>query len=53
MISAEIINDTKKHGLSLGDRACIALAMAKNYPVFTCDKIWQKTKLDVELIMAR
>lgn len=53
MISAEIINDTKNYGLSLGDRACIALAMAKNYPVLTCDKIWQKAKLDVELIMGR
>lgn len=53
LISAKIIKETKQYGLSLGDRGCIALAMFKNYPIFTCDKIWQKVDLDVEFIMAR
>lgn len=53
LIGAKIIHDTKCHGLSLGDRACIALAMFKNHPVLTCDKIWQKLDLDVKFIMAR
>jgi len=53
LISAKIIKQTKQHGLSLGDRSCIALAMFKNYPIFTCDKIWQKVDLGVEFIMAR
>ena len=39
--------------LWLGDRGCIALAMFKNYPILTCDKIWQKVDLNVEFIMAR
>ena len=53
LITAKIIKQTKEYGLSLGDRGCIALAMFKNYPVLTCDKIWLKVDLDVEFIMAR
>jgi PIN domain nuclease of toxin-antitoxin system len=53
LITAKIIKQTKEYGLSLGDRGCIALAMFKNHPVLTCDKIWQKVDLDVEFIMAR
>lgn len=53
LISASIINHTKQYGLSLGDRACIALATLKNYPILTCDKIWQKVDLGIPIIMAR
>lgn len=53
LISAKICNKTKAYGISLGDRACIALAMLKNYPILTCDKIWQKLDLDIQFIMAR
>ena len=53
LISAKIIKQTKQYGLSLGDRGCLALAMSKNYSIFTCDKIWQKVDLGVEFIMAR
>lgn len=53
LITAKIIKKTKQYGLSLGDRACIALAMLKNYPVLTCDKIWGKVDLDIEFVMAR
>ena len=51
LISSSIIEETKKHGLSLGDRACISLAMLKNYKILTCNKIWKKVKLDVKFIM--
>ena len=53
LITAKIIKKTKQYGLSLGDRACIALAMLKNHPVLTCDKIWQKVDLGIEFLMAR
>ena len=53
LISASIITHTKPYGVSLGDRSCIALAMLKNYPILTCDTIWQKLDLDVQFIMAR
>lgn len=53
LITAELVHKTKLYGLSLGDRACIALAMLKNHPVLTCDKIWQKVDVGLEFIMAR
>lgn len=53
LITAKITKKTRQYGLSLGDRSCIALAMLKNFPVLTCDQIWQKVTLDVEFIMAR
>lgn len=53
LITAELVHKTKQYGLSLGDRACIALAMLKNHPVLTCDKIWQKVDVGLEFIMAR
>lgn len=51
-ISSTIIHKTKAYGLSLGGRACIALALFKNYPVLTCDKIWEKLDLNIKFIMA-
>lgn len=44
---------TKRFGLSLGDRACIALAKYKNCAVLTADKIWQKLDLDIEVKIIR
>lgn len=54
LISAAIYPKTKAFGLSLGDRACIALAINKdNLKVITCDKIWQDIQVDIHFIMAR
>lgn len=53
LISSTIIHKTKAYGLSLGDRACIALALFKNHPILTCDKIWEKLDLNIKFIMAR
>jgi ribonuclease VapC len=36
---------TKQYGLSLGDRACLALAIRLNVPAVTADKEWSKLKL--------
>ena len=44
---------TQSIGLSLGDRACIALGIKLEIPVYTTDKAWknlQINKLDVRLI---
>jgi PIN domain nuclease of toxin-antitoxin system len=35
---------TKQYGLSLGDRACLALAMKLKVPAVTADKEWAKLK---------
>ena len=44
--AADLRKQTKSKGLSLGDRACIALGMKMKLPVYTADKIWQDLQLD-------
>lgn len=36
---------TKQYGLSMGDRACLALAVKFGVPAVTADKEWSKLKL--------
>lgn len=52
-IAAEIIKETKKYGLSLGDRACLSLALIEKLPVLTADKIWSNLKLGIKIILIR
>lgn len=52
-IAAEIVTETKKYGLSLGDRACLSLAIAEKLPVLTADKIWSNVKTGVKIILIR
>lgn len=37
---------TSNKGLSIGDRACIALGIQMKLPIYTADKVW--AKLDIE-----
>jgi PIN domain nuclease of toxin-antitoxin system len=53
VIAAELRNQTKDKGLSLGDRACLALAIVKKIPVVTADKIWSKLKVGVDVKLIR
>lgn len=53
LISAELYLKTKQYGLSLGDRACLALAIEKNLPVLTCDRDWAKLDLGIDIILGR
>ena len=52
--TAFLMGKTKRYGLSLGDRACLATAMMHNLPVLTADRIWkelaQELKLEIQLI---
>ena len=45
--------DTKKIGLSLGDRACLALALREGCSVITADRNWNRLDLGVEIEMVR
>ncbi len=39
-----------KHlGLSLGDRACLALAKSQNLPVLTADRVWSNLDLGLSI----
>ncbi len=53
VIAASLDAVTKKCGLSLGDRACLALAKSKNLPVLTADKVWQDLTLDIKVQLIR
>jgi ribonuclease VapC len=44
---------TKILGLSLGDRACLALAAVKKLPVLTTDKCWSDLTLGLDVIQLR
>ena len=40
---------TRNAGLSLGDRACLALAMQLDRPALTADRAWKRLRLGVEI----
>lgn len=44
---------TRRAGLSLGDRACLALGQEQGCPVVTADRAWATLDLDVEVILIR
>ena len=44
---------TRSQGLSLGARACIALAMGLGLPVLTGDRIWADLDLGIEVQLTR
>lgn len=51
--SAALRAATRSHGLSLGDRACLALAQSTGLPVLTADRAWRGVGLDVEIEFIR
>lgn len=44
---------TSDYGLSLGDRACLALGKHLHQPVLTADRMWSTLKLDVTIQLIR
>lgn len=44
---------TRSRGLSLGDRACLSLALHLGLPVLTADRAWTVLDLGVEVRLAR
>lgn len=50
---SQLRSQTRHLGLSLGDRACIALAITKDWPVLTADKAWAELSLSVEVQLVR
>jgi PIN domain nuclease of toxin-antitoxin system len=44
---------TRHMGLSLGDRACLALAEHLAVPAFTADRIWQSLNIGIEVRLIR
>jgi len=52
-IAGMLIAQTRSLGLSLGDRACLALALSLKAPVYTADKSWKNLKLGVRVHVIR
>jgi ABC-type antimicrobial peptide transport system ATPase subunit len=52
-IAGSLWQQTKALGLSLGDRACLALAIQLNLPVLTADKLWQQLDVGVAIQLIR
>jgi PIN domain nuclease of toxin-antitoxin system len=48
-----LITKTRPKGLSLGDRACLALAQRENAPAITADRSWSGIDLGVDVRIFR
>ena len=44
---------TRQYGLSLGDRACLALALREGAPVVTADRAWANLDLGIDIRVIR
>lgn len=53
MLAGLLRKPCRAYGLSLGDRACFALAMVERCSVMTADKVWQEVPVDVEVRLIR
>lgn len=52
-IAGDLIPQTRPYGLSLGDRACLALAITTNSPIYTADRVWKNLKLKIPVHLIR
>jgi ribonuclease VapC len=52
-ITGNLITQTRALGLSLGDRACLALGLALKAPVYTADRSWKNLKLGIRIHVIR
>ena len=48
-ITGDLIAKTSHLGLSLGDRACLAVALLQDAPIYTADRLWNKLRLGVTI----
>jgi ribonuclease VapC len=51
--AGDLIARTRSVGLSLGDRACLAVGLALGAPVYTSDKSWTKLNLGLRIEIIR
>ena len=53
IMAGKLRRDTRAAGLSLGDRACLALAAILEATAITTDGAWRDLKLPIEIELAR
>jgi PIN domain nuclease of toxin-antitoxin system len=52
-LAGALVAQTHPYGLSLGDRACLALAIERNATVYTTDRTWKNLNLGIEVELIR
>ena len=52
-LAAALRPSTRRLGLSLGDRCCLALGISRGLPVMTADRVWGKVKMPVNVVVIR
>jgi ribonuclease VapC len=52
-IAGDLIATTERFGLSLGDRSCLALAIALNVPVYTTEQVWRDLQVGIPIHVIR
>jgi PIN domain nuclease of toxin-antitoxin system len=53
MLTGSLVQKTRQLGLSLADRACLALGMILKLPVVTADRAWGRLDLDLDIRVVR
>jgi len=52
-VAGDLVNQTRTLGLSLGDRACLALGMTLKAPVVTADRTWKSLEVGIDIRLLR
>lgn len=52
-LAGDLITQTRRLGLGLGDRACLALGLSIKAAVYTADASWSKLKIAVRIHVIR
>jgi ribonuclease VapC len=52
-VAGDLVTQTRHLGLSLGDRACLALAVVLDLPAYTAEKAWKKLRVSVPIHIIR
>jgi PIN domain nuclease of toxin-antitoxin system len=52
-LTGDLVAKTRAHGLSLGDRACLALAIERNAKAYTADRVWKNVNLGIQVEVIR
>jgi ribonuclease VapC len=52
-VVGNLIAETRSFGLSLADRACLALGLDMKAPIYTADRSWKNLKLGLQIHVIR